>query len=260
MNNISVYWGLIVLSLILIPIQKISSQSNNILQDSIKNDSLQNEIFKQHYLNSNNLRNIPFRDIKSSSLIFPSTYYLKGDRMFYYGIEANGDYIYIDGMQVSDGGDFPFRSIGSYRFYDFGSPIGLGNSAAGFVDIKSTEAGDKFGFNIEALNTFSNLTEYEIEFNLIAPIRLNKKGSGKKAPSVFIAGNYFKTNNNDPIWENCYVVKPEVLSDLRNEPLVPTGLSGGSTYSRAEFVRMKDITSCKAPKIQEEMLLMLLQK
>ena len=230
-----------------LPVLKMSGQSNNTLQDSIKNDSLQNNIFRQHFLNSGNLKNLPFRDVKSVSLIYSSAYYLKGNRMFYDGIEANGDYIYIDGMQVSDGGEFPFRSIGSYQFYNNNGPINMGNSAAGFIDIKSPEAADKFGFNIEALNTFSGLNEYELEFNLNAPIRLNKDKPDKKPVTVFVAGNYFKTNNNDPIWENCYVAKAETLEALRNNPLIPTGLSSRGTFYSSEYVRMKDIETCKSP-------------
>ncbi|MEZ5197235.1 MAG: hypothetical protein R2764_12790 [Bacteroidales bacterium] len=241
------YKGLLVLSLMLFVALKMSGQSNQVSMDSIKNDSLQFEIFEQQFLNSNNLRRLPFQDVNSTSLIFPSSYYLKGHRMFYNGIEANGDYIYIDGMQVSDGVDFPFRSIRSFRFYGNDSPIELGNSAAGFIDIETLDASDKFGFAIEAQNTFRGLNEYKVEVNLNAPIRFSKKKSAKKPSTIFVAGNYFSTNNNDPIWETCYVAESTVLSFLNDEPLRASGLSSGGTLPNAEFVQMKDITSCKNP-------------
>ena len=110
-----------------------------IAQTDIKTDSLKNK--KSSDLNlfpikSGEINQMPFNSINSLSMLNPSAYYLKGGRMFFYGIEATGDYIYIDGMQVGNANDFPFRSIGSYYFYGLSSPIKMGNSLAGFINNK----------------------------------------------------------------------------------------------------------------------------
>ncbi|MCD4789708.1 MAG: hypothetical protein K8R37_06875 [Bacteroidales bacterium] len=249
MKNKSAFWGVFVLCLLFISILKTSAQDNNVPQDTTENDSLQNEIFYQHSLKFSDLKNRPFRTVKSASLTTPSAYYLKGNRMFYYGIEADGDYIFIDGMQVRDGNEFPFRSIGSYRFYGINSPIYMGNSAGGFIDIQSSEVEDKFSFNIEFYKDLVNfLKEDHVEFNVGVPVRFGKKGSDKKSLTIYLAGSYNKTNNTDPIWENCYHVNPDTLTYLANNPLRPTGLPSGGTFMNAEFVRYDDIITCKTPK------------
>ncbi len=249
MKNISAFWGVFVLCLLFISILKTSAQDNNVPQDTTKNDSLKNEIFDQHPLKFSDLKNLPFRSVKSASLTTPSAYYLKGNRMFYYGIEADGDYIFIDGMQVRDGNDFPFRSIGSYRFYGINSPIFMGNSAGGFIDIQSSEVEDKFSFNIEFYKNLVNfLKEDHVEFNVGVPVRFGKKGSDKRSPTIYLAGSYNKTNNTDPIWENYCHVNPDTLTYLANNPLRPSGLPSGGTSRNTEFVRYDDIITCKTPK------------
>ncbi|MCD4746341.1 MAG: hypothetical protein K8R58_08585, partial [Bacteroidales bacterium] len=194
------------------------------------------------------IKRMPFRTVNSLSMLNPSAYYLKGGRMFYYGIEANGDNIFIDGMQINNGNDFPFRSIGSYRFYGINSPIYMGNSAGGFIDIQPGEVEDNINFNIEAYKDIVNyLDENHVEFNLGIPIHYNKKVSGKKLPSLYLAGSYYKTNNTDPIGENCYMVKPDILTYLQNNPLRQSGLISGGTYENAEFIREEDIMTSKTP-------------
>jgi len=248
MKNTSAFWGVFVLCLLFISFLKTSAQDNNVPQDTTENDSLQNEIFNQHPVKFSDLKNRPFQTVKSASLTTPSAYYLKGNRMFYYGIEADGDYIFIDGMQVRDGNEFPFRSIGSYRFYEINSPIYMGNSAGGFINIQSSEVEDKFSFNIEFYKDLvSFLKEDHVEFNVGVPVRFGKKGSYKRSPTIYLAGSYNKTNNTDPIWENCYRVNPDTLAYLISNPLRPSGLGTGGTFRNAEFVRYNDIITCKTP-------------
>ena len=56
-----------------------------------------------------------FRTVNGVTLSSPNTYYLKYDRLFVDGLESNGDFIFIDGMQVGDANDFPFRAIAEYH-------------------------------------------------------------------------------------------------------------------------------------------------
>lgn len=219
-----------------------------IAQTDIKTDSLKNK--KSSDLNlfpiqSGEINQMPFNSINSLSMLNPSAYYLKGGRMFFYGIEAMGDYIYIDGMQINNASDFPFRSIGSYNFYGLSSPINFGNSLAGFINIKSPEIGDKLilkaEFNTD-LKKYYN--DYLLEFNVATPIKLVNK---KKNPSIFISGSYYNTNNTDPIWEDQYMLKSGILENLKKNPVRVSG-TGFGIYQNADFVRMNNFTTKQSPK------------
>ena len=234
----------------------VSISYNTNAQADTKTDSTENIQYselKLFPLKYGKIRQMPFKTVNSLSMLNPSAYYLKGDCMFYYGIEANGDYIFIDGMQVNDGNEFPFRSIGSYNFYGLSSPIYMGNSAAGFINIQSLEVEDKLTFNIEVnkdLKKYYN--DYLVEFNLGMPINFSKNKTKKINPSVFIAGSYYNTNNTDPVWEDSYIIKPGVLEYLKNNPLRPSGLVTGGTFQNAEYVRDDDIMTCQSPQNAEK--------
>jgi hypothetical protein len=221
-----------------------------IAQTDIKPDSVKNKTSSDlnlFPLKTGRINQMPFNSINSLSMLNPSAYYLKGNRMFYYGIEATGDYIYIDGMQINNASDFPFRSIGSYNFYGLSSPINFGNSLAGFINIQSPEIGDKTVFNIEVnkdLKKYYN--DYLLEFNIATPININKKIAKKKNPSIFISGSYYNTNNTDPIWEDQYMLKTEVLDDLKKNPVRISG-TGFGIYQEAEYVKMDMFTTKQSP-------------
>ena len=221
-----------------------------IAQTDIKADSLKNKKISDSSifpLKAGKINQMPVNSINSLSMLNPSTYYLKGNRMFYYGIEATGDYIYIDGMQINNANDFPFRSIGSYNFYGLSSPINFGNSLAGFINIKSPEIGDKLFFKAEinkGLKKYYN--DFLVEFNIGTPININKKIAKKRNPSIFISGSYYNTNNTDPIWEDQYSLKTEVLDDLKKNPMRISGIGYG-IYPNAEFVRLNDFTTNQSP-------------
>ncbi|MCD4772816.1 MAG: hypothetical protein K8R41_05465 [Bacteroidales bacterium] len=229
----------------------ISAGYNTNAQEVTKQDSTKNEHhsdLKLFPLNNDKIRQMPFRTINQLSMLNPSVYYLKGGRMFYYGIEVNGDNIFIDGMQVNDCNEFPFRSIGSYNFYGLTSPINMGNSLSGFIDIQSLEVGDKLSLNIELNKEIKKYyKDYLVEFNLGIPFNFNKNGTTKNNPSLFIAGNFYATNNTDPIWEDSFIINPDALEHLKNNPLRPSGLATGGTFQNAEFVNDDDIYICQPP-------------
>jgi len=203
------------------------------------------------YLNSESISKIkaerlqfmPFRSINGATLSNPNTYYLKYDRLFVDGLEATGDYVFIDGMQIADGNDFPFRAIAEFQLYRMNQPISYGNVAGSMVEIKKMTYDDKFHFDLDGFTTLNKgLKNNGVELNIGGPLRFSKsKKSKKKVPGFYFASNYTFTNDPNPSCENKYAVTDDTQRSLTENPLRPSGLFGGGTFLNAEFLEQDDI-------------------
>lgn len=198
-------------------------------------------------LNQEQLQSLPFHKLSSFGLLSPSAYRLKGDRMFYYGIEANQNHTFIDGMQVKDASNFPLRLIQSYNLYTNQAPINLGFTIGGITRIKTLQENDftvlldvssDLAFNMQGVNG-------EIFINI--PLASKKEGQNKRLPTLLIAGKYVWTNNTDPIWQRTQTINPEALSRLNSNPLRLVGAGQTGTYSNSAFVTSEDMMDQKVP-------------
>jgi hypothetical protein len=225
-----------------------------VAQDSADREHLADTLFdlncKNQPCNFNafHINNLPFSSLNDFSLLTPAAYYLKGKRMFYFGIEANGASVFIDGMQIQDADDFPLQSIGNYMFYGDKPPIQYGNALIGYTEIQTKNLKDKLALNIDAYADFAEVMRaYTVEFSLGGPIVSRKnKISEKPRPVFFIGGKYSKTNNTDPVWKTNQKLKADVLAGLQENPLRVSG-TGTGTYLNAEFVTAEDFTDGGMP-------------
>ncbi len=113
------------------------------------------------------IANLPFKTVPDMSLGTPSAYYLKGKRMFYFGVEANGAAVFIDGMQVEDAGNFPLQSIGNYTFYGNKAPLFMGNALTGYTGIETRNPEEGWEFDIDAYTDLAKVMQtYTAEFSL----------------------------------------------------------------------------------------------
>jgi hypothetical protein len=194
-------------------------------------------------IKSNRLQFMPFRSVNGVALSNPNTYYLKYDRLFVDGLEATSDYIFVDGMQIADGNDFPYRAITEFQLYRMNQPISYGNVAGSMIELKTQTYDDKFHFDLDGYTTLNKgLKNNAVELNIGGPIRFSKTSkSNKKVPVFFIASNYAFTNDPNPSSENKYAVTDNTQRSLSESPLVPSGLSGGGTFLSAEFLGQDDI-------------------
>lgn len=213
-------------------------------------DSVNTSVDSSRYLNSKSISNIkakrlqfmPFRSINGAALSNPNTYYLKYDRLFVDGLEATGDFVFIEGMQVGDGNDFPWRAIGEYQLYRGNQPIQYGNVAGSLVEIKTPVYEDKVHFDLDGFTSLNKgYKNNGVELNAGGPIRFSKEKRQGNTAGFYIASNYTFTNDPDPSGENKYAVTDETQGYLTENPLRPSGLAGGGTYLNAEFLEPDDI-------------------
>ena len=141
---------------------------------------------KISFIKADRLQYMPFRSVNGAALSNPNTYYLKYDRLFVDGLEAAGDYVFIEGMQVGDANDFPYRAIGEYHLYRGNQPIQYGNVAGSLVEIKTPVYADKVHFDLDGYTSLDKDYKHNgVELNACGPIRFSgKKKAGRAAGSA----------------------------------------------------------------------------
>lgn len=199
-------------------------------------------------LNSENLNVLPFRTLNGYALSSPNTYYLKYERLFTDGLEATGEYYFIDGMQVEDGNDFPVRGIGSYRHYRLNQPMQYGNAPGSMIWVISQSFPDKLHFEAEGFSSLEKgYKNFTIELSAGGPIRFGKKKDSQKfVPCFLIAANMGFTNNPNLGSEKKMAATSHAYASLSENPLVLSETSSGSTNLSSEFLGQNDIEEINA--------------
>ena len=97
----------------------ILSYSQDNLETVTSSDSInkQDYIVKSQPIPSNRMQQMPFRSVYGLALSSPNTYYLKDKQLVVDGIWSSGNDLFIEGMQVNDGDEFPFRAIAAHQLY-----------------------------------------------------------------------------------------------------------------------------------------------
>jgi hypothetical protein len=223
---------------------KTHSQSSS---DNPASDTTRINTKKITEIDSSRLRQLPFRSVKGAALTSPNTYYLKHNRLFVDGLEADGDFVFVDGMQIADGNHFPYRAIAGFELHRFNQPIRYGNVAGSLIELKTLAYNDRFHFDLDGYTTLTGgLQNNAVELNLGGPLRFGKSsGSNKNAPSFFIASNYTFTNNPDPTSVQKYSVTDQTMGFLNENPLRLSGSSSGGTYMNSEFIGQTDVKEIK---------------
>ena len=215
-----------------------------------KTDSVKPLLYKEITLSLdyNKIKEIPFSKPGMFALLSPSAYYTKGGRMFYYGIEAQGNNNYLDGMIIEDINEFPVRTLDSYHLYTEQSPINKGFALGGITTLETANHIDSLTFTGEVSGDYAfNMQAVNGNFFLGIPLTFSKK-SKKKAqkPFLILAGNYRWTNNTDPVWQQPQRLNSVVADSLAANPLRPS-LSGMGVFLNANYVTANDFSSQKVP-------------
>lgn len=216
---------------------KLLFAQEDIDQDSIAGEPKQavagyETYLDEYFFDNSTIKHLPYRDIKTLSLSYPSAYYIQGSNLFLNGLPVSGNYTMLDGMKINDASAFPFRSIGKFAVLNNEVPIQSGNSLGGFIVILTPEAADSFSINIEGASSspFHSLGNHIMEMNMSGPVRFSKKKKNTKViPAFYIAASLSTTKDLNPSSAQNYEIDPQTLSDLENNPLSP--VSPGFIYS-----------------------------
>ncbi|MFK5855655.1 MAG: hypothetical protein QM503_05955 [Bacteroidota bacterium] len=225
-------------------------QAQNTENQTKKQDStiILSEVGNSLHFNQEQIQRLPFHNLSALGLMAPSAYCLKGDRMFYYGIESTGNHTFVDGMQIGDASNFPVQLIQSYSLFTNQAPINMGFTTGGITAIETLNQLNDFTilFDVSTDQAW-NAQGIKGEMFINIPLFASKnKTSGKQAPSLLIAGKYYWTNNTDPVWKRTQKLNTETLALLTGNPLRPDEI-GSITYPNSAYVTEADMMDQKVP-------------
>ena len=189
------------------------------------------------------LKVMPFRNSGSTILAAPNTYYLKGEKYHLDGLQTEGNYIFVDGMQVLNGQRLPYHSVRELNYYRNNQPVSFGNIPGAAVDITTRSFNDKLHVEGDVLTDLEkeyNNQLYEILIGGPVSFKKKDKRGWKQRPSFLISGSFNTTNDYSPGSEEKYIAQPEYQQYINTNPLVPSGMST-ITYMTSEFTRPDDI-------------------
>jgi len=215
-------------------------------QDTIKNINpirklYERKIFFDKSLDSKTIEHAPYTDLNKLRLFnSPAVYY--GTSYQIQGLSSASDNCYVDGMLTGDISLFPLSAIKSYNMYASFSPIEIGNSSSGFVDVQTLSPPEKTTFSINVLGDFTtnisfSMNQKGLYFTFNSPLSFLKPIYKNKnvQPSILIAGNLNFTKDPTPSYIGVTSLDNDSFTQISENPLVPTG-NGMGTYTAGEFI------------------------
>ena len=165
----------------------------------------------------------------------------EGDDVNVRGSRSNGTDYYIDGIRVS-GNLIPQSEIEQMQVITGGIEAQYGDVTGGIISITTKGPSGKFGGGIEVeTSEFLDPYGYNLgSINLSGPI-LRKKETKESILGFRVSGQYLQQRDDDPTAIDIYKVKPEVLTQLQEQPIVTIG--GTTKVSAAEFLTGNGIDS-----------------
>nr|MBP7497628.1 TonB-dependent receptor [Bacteroidales bacterium] len=162
------------------------------------------------------------------------------------GARPGGTVIIMDGIRLRGSSSVPQNSIEEVQVITGGQPAQYGDATGGIINITTKGPSRKFGFggNYETSELFDHQHYHLLGFNAQGPLILGKDTT--KTSSLlgfFIAGELYSTKAGKTALDE-YTVKKDVLKNLENNPLRPSG-TGAGNFLNAEFLTMNDLEKIK---------------
>lgn len=165
------------------------------------------------------------------------------------GARAEGQEYFVDGVRVSGRTALPRAAISQLSVITGGTPAEYGDATGGIIQITTAAPSSEHTGSVEAI-TSQVFDRYG--YNLIAvsgsgPLISKKDSTGKiiNTKLGYFAGFELESQKDDsPSAVGIYKVKPDVLKDLKENPLT-TSPDGTFFINRANYLTKKDIINEK---------------
>ncbi len=159
------------------------------------------------------------------------------------GQRAGNTVYYIDGIRVTGSTALPESAIDQVSVVLGGIPAQYGDITGGIINVTTKGPSRKFGMGFEAQSSqFLDPYGYNrAGLNLNGP--LIKSKNPEQSTSLigyFIAGEFIYHADGRPTATGIYRVQDNILADIEQNPLRPTGLGVG-TYYNSDFLRLSDL-------------------
>ncbi len=210
--------------------EQISDNNDTILHFNMKDQAISGEL----------LRLLPVNDYRKASLLFAGISNYNIDTYGIFGITTDNNAIIIDGIIIEDASGFPFSFIKNFAFDIAKTSVEFNNSTTGFLHLNTPDYPETIKFNIDfSESPLKGYSEKILDFDLGGPLKIMKSD---KYPHFYISGRYTNTNTFYPTYISSTVVKPDVLEEITENPIMPTS-TGMVTSQSADYLTASDLTT-----------------
>lgn len=190
----------------------------------------------------------PTRDVNSIASQTAGVYQKdQGDALNIRGSRSDGTVYFVDGIKVRGSVGLPQKGQEQITVITGGVPAQYGDATGGIISITTRGPSREFAGGIE-LATSALFDDYGYKlaaFDLSGPILSRRDSAGNKSGATagfFLAGEYQGDKDPSPSAIPIYVVKDDVLEDVRANPLVRSPF-GANYIHRSHFFTYDDLTT-----------------
>lgn len=194
------------------------------------------------------IQNMPNRSASGVAATVGGVFSRDGEQGSVRGARSGATTTYIDGIKVIGTSSLPPSAIEQVSVIISGLPAQYGDVTSGVINVTTKGPSSEFGGGVE-IQTSELLDAYgynRIGFNAQGPIW--KRGDSLNRQSVvgfFLAGEVARTADNSRSIIGRWKVKDDVLTQLRQNPLMYSGIGFG-TFNTANFIRLSDMENVDA--------------
>lgn len=192
----------------------------------------------------------PTRDVNSIASQTAGVYQKdQGDALNIRGSRSDGTVYFVDGIKVRGSVGLPQKGQEQITVITGGVPAQYGDATGGIISITTRGPSRDYAGGVE-LATSELFDEYGYKlgaFDFSGPILSERDSTGRKSRSMagfFLAGEYQGDRDANPSAIPIYVVKSDVLDDVRQYPLVRSPF-GANYIHRSNFFTYDDLTTQK---------------
>lgn len=193
------------------------------------------------------IKKMPNRNANSIATSIGGVFSADGERGNVRGARDDQTVMFIDGIRVIGSSSLPQSAIEQVSVYLGGLPAQYGDARGGIINVTTKGPSRTFGAGIE-LESSQYLDAFghnRLGFNMQGPLIKGKQEGQTSLLGYFISGDAIYNNDSRPSAYGVNVAKSDVLHFLQDNPLRPSGLTGGGTFSNGEFVQASDIENRK---------------
>jgi outer membrane receptor protein involved in Fe transport len=164
------------------------------------------------------------------------------------GQRSEGTIMYIDGVRVRGSSSLPQASIEEVAVITGGTPAQYGDATGGIVNITTKGPSREFGAGAEFLTSqFLDSYGYNLlGFNVQGPLIMGRDTNSESSLlGFFLSGELSSVKDDLPSAIGTWKVKDDVLAQLAQNPLRPSGTGFGS-YRNSEFITKDQLENLKA--------------
>jgi len=183
------------------------------------------------------IKKMPNRNANSIATSVGGVFSEDGERGNVRGARDDQTVMYIDGIRVIGSSSLPQSAIEQVSVYLGGLPAQYGDARGGIINVTTKGPSRSFGAGIE-LETSKYLDAFghsRVGLNMQGPLIKGKSDSQTSLLGYFLSGDFTYREDDRPSAYGANVAEDDVLNNLQQTPLRPSGLAAGGTYANGEF-------------------------